>query len=117
MSKSNPNRVVKIGSRLGETIKGELVKCLQSHTDIFAWSHEDIPGIDRRVACHKLVIRKGARSVRKKKRCFNQERYDAINAEVEKLLKVGFIREAKYPEWISNVVLVKKANVCGFHRP
>ena len=43
-------------------------------------------------------------------RCFNQEIYEAINAEVEKLLKAGFIREAKYPEWISNVVLVKKAN-------
>ena len=25
-------------------------------------------------------------------------------------MKAGFIREAKYPEWISNVVLVKKAN-------
>ncbi|KAH9703019.1 BED-type domain-containing protein [Citrus sinensis] len=43
-------------------------------------------------------------------RCFNQKRYEAINTEVEKLLKAGFIREAKYPEWISNVVLVKKAN-------
>ena len=38
------------------------------------------------------------------------KRYQAINAEVEKLLKAGFVREAKYPEWISNVVLVKKAN-------
>ncbi|XP_052291856.1 uncharacterized protein LOC127900699 [Citrus sinensis] len=38
------------------------------------------------------------------------ERYEAINGEVEKLLKVGFIREVNYPEWISNVVLVKKAN-------
>ena len=25
-------------------------------------------------------------------------------------MKAGFIREAKYPKWISNVVLVKKAN-------
>ncbi|KAH9698780.1 protein kinase domain-containing protein [Citrus sinensis] len=110
VSKSNPSRVVKVGSELGEAIKGELVKCLQSHADIFAWSHEDMPGIDRRVACHKFAIRKGARPVRQKMRCFNQERYEAINAEVEKLLKAGFIREAKYPEWISNVVLVKKAN-------
>ena len=29
---------------------------------------------------------------------------------MEKLLRVGFIREVNYPEWISNVVLVKKAN-------
>ncbi|XP_024033590.1 uncharacterized protein LOC112095713 [Citrus clementina] len=73
-------------------------------------SHEDMPGIDRGIACHKLAIKKGARPVRQKMRYFNQERYEAINAEVKKLLKAGFIREVKYPEWISNVVLVKKAN-------
>ena len=69
-----------------------------------------MPGIDRRVACHKLAIKKGARPVRQKRRCFNQERYEAINTEVEKLMKAGFIKEAKYPDWISNVVLVKKGN-------
>ena len=87
VSKSNPSRVVKIGSGLSEEIKGELVKCLQSHADIFAWSYEDMPGIDRGVACHKLAIKKGARPVRQKMRCSNQERYDAINAKVEKMLK------------------------------
>ncbi|XP_052290095.1 uncharacterized protein LOC127899963 [Citrus sinensis] len=110
VSRNDPSRVVKVGSELGEAIKGELVKCLRSHADIFAWSHEDMPGIDRGVACHKLAIKKGARPVRQKRRCFNQEMYEAINTEVEKLLKAGFIREARYPEWISNVVLVKKAN-------
>lgn len=69
-----------------------------------------MPEIDRGVTCHKLAVKKGARPVRQKRRCFNQERYEAINAEVEKLLKTGFLRETKYPEWISNVVLVKKAN-------
>ena len=69
-----------------------------------------MPGIDPEVACYKLAIKKGARAVRQKRMCFNQERYEGINGEVEKLLKVGFIREVNYPEWISNVVLVKKAN-------
>ena len=64
MSKDDSNIVVKIGSGLGKATKGELIRCLQSHADIFAWSHEDIPGIDPEVACHKLAIRKGARPVR-----------------------------------------------------
>ncbi|KAL5554586.1 hypothetical protein UlMin_041987 [Ulmus minor] len=34
----------------------------------------------------------------------------AINTEVNKLLKADFIEEANYPDWIANVVLVKKAN-------
>ena len=33
-----------------------------------------------------------------------------INAEVDKLLMANFIRESQYPEWIENVVLVKKKN-------
>ena len=30
--------------------------------------------------------------------------------EVEKLLKAQFIREVYYPDWLTNVVLVKKSN-------
>ena len=33
-----------------------------------------------------------------------------IAEEVDKLLKVGFIREVNYPNWISNVVFIKKVN-------
>lgn len=33
-----------------------------------------------------------------------------IVEEVDKLLDAGFVRETTYPEWISNVVMVKKAN-------
>ena len=38
------------------------------------------------------------------------ERAAATNAEVQKLLVAGFIRECQYPKWISNMVLVKKPN-------
>ncbi|XP_052300414.1 uncharacterized protein LOC127903754 [Citrus sinensis] len=110
MGPENPGKTIRIGSRLEGEQKQELVKCLQAHADVFAWTHEDMPGIDPEVACHRLAIKKGARAVRQKRRCFNQERYEAVSDEVEKLLRAGFIREVNYPEWISNVVLVKKAN-------
>ena len=41
---------------------------------------------------------------------FAQERDKAIAEEVRKLLEVGFIREVYYPNWLANVVVVKKAN-------
>ncbi|KAL0290854.1 UNVERIFIED_CONTAM: Transposon Ty3-G Gag-Pol polyprotein [Sesamum radiatum] len=34
----------------------------------------------------------------------------AIKEEVEKLLKINYIRPVQYPEWLANVVLVPKAN-------
>jgi len=38
------------------------------------------------------------------------ERAEAVKAEVEKLLRIGSITEAKYPDWIANPVVVKKKN-------
>ena len=51
---------------------------------------------------HKPVIQK--------KRHKGPERAATATAEVHKLLEAGFIRECQYPEWISNVVLIKKPN-------
>ena len=33
-----------------------------------------------------------------------------ITEEMKKLLEARFIREVKHPEWVANVVLVKKAS-------
>lgn len=55
-----------------------------------------MPEIDPEVACHRLVIKNDARPVRQKTRYFKQERYEAINSEMEKLLKAGFIRKVNY---------------------
>jgi hypothetical protein len=38
------------------------------------------------------------------------EKIEAAKAEVQRLLNAGFIREVTYPEWLSNVVMVKKKN-------
>lgn len=38
------------------------------------------------------------------------DRQEAAKAEVANLLQVGIIREIKYPEWLANPMLVRKAN-------
>ena len=38
------------------------------------------------------------------------ERYVALKEEVDKLMTNKFIREARYPTWVANPVLVKKKN-------
>ena len=62
--------------------------------------------INLAVASHKLNIILAARPVRQKVRRFHPERHQIIQTEVENLLRVGFIREVKYPEWLANVVVV-----------
>ena len=39
---------------------------------------------------------------------FAQERDKAIAEEVRKLLEANFIQEVYYPDWLANVVMVKK---------
>ena len=41
-------------------------------------------------------------------RRFHLNRHQVIKKEVDNILKVGFIREIKYPEWLTNVVVVPK---------
>ena len=48
--------------------------------------------------------------MRQKKRVFAPERDNAIKEEVQKLTLAKFIWEVYYPDWLTNVVMVKKAN-------
>jgi hypothetical protein len=105
-----PERRIKIGSLLPEALKEELVTFLRGNSDVFAWNHEDMPGIDPSVIVHRLNVDPGARPVKQRRRVFAPESNRAIAEEVAKLLKAGLVKEVDYPEWLANVVLVKKAN-------
>ena len=45
-----------------------------------------------------------------KRRIFASGRNKVVTEEVEKLLEADFIREVFYPDWLANVVMVKKSN-------
>jgi hypothetical protein len=40
----------------------------------------------------------------------SEDKAEGARNEVKRLLSAGFIREVKYPEWLANTVMVKKAN-------
>ena len=65
-------------------------------------------GINPAHASHKLNVVPSAKPVRQKVRCFHPDLHHIIQVEVDNLLKAGFIREVKYPEWLSNMVVVPK---------
>ncbi|GAU38581.1 hypothetical protein TSUD_322580 [Trifolium subterraneum] len=70
----------------------------------------DMPGIDESVITHKLSISSTTKPVVQRKRKVGEERRAAITEEVAKLKEAGFIEEIKYPTWLANMVMVKKAN-------
>lgn len=83
---------------------------MKEFKDIFAFEVHEIPGISPDLAVHKLVVDPKKKPVRQKKRNHGEERSQAAAAEVKKLLDAGFIRQCYFPDWVANVVLVKKPN-------
>ncbi|CAA0834169.1 Unknown protein, partial [Striga hermonthica] len=100
---------LRIGANLQEPTRSCLIQFLQSNSDVFAWKHEDMKGIDPQKACHRLNLDKTVKPVIQKCRKFGPDRQKALEEEVNKLIDNKFVKEAKYPTWISNPVLVKKA--------
>ena len=106
----DPEHLGYIGSKLSENLKGLLTQFLKQNRDIFVWKQADMGGINPTVITHRLHTNPSFKLVKQKRRSFAPERQKAINEEVNKLLRAGAIREVEYPEWLANVVLVKKAN-------
>ena len=67
-----------------------------------------MPGIPREVSEHTLKIHPDSKPVKQRLRRFDEEKHRAIGEEIAKLLVVGFIKEVYHPEWLANLVLVRK---------
>ena len=50
------NKTTKIGMTLSPKMRTRLIRFLKENLDIFAWSHEDMPGISLKVIEHKLNV-------------------------------------------------------------
>ncbi|XP_075633633.1 uncharacterized protein LOC142606119 [Castanea sativa] len=84
------------------------LKLLVEYKDVFAWTYKEMPGFNPSIALHHLVIKKGVCPVKQAQRCFRPKLIPQIETEVNKLIEAGFIREVQYPEWIANIVPIKK---------
>ncbi|KAL0455744.1 UNVERIFIED_CONTAM: hypothetical protein Slati_0913600 [Sesamum latifolium] len=104
----NP-RPIYISALLSDDEEKAYVELLHEFKDVLAWLYKEMPGLDPK-AVHQLSIIKGARPVKQAQRRFRPELVPLIEVEVNKLIEVGFIREVKYPTWISSIVPVRKKN-------
>ena len=63
-------------------MKQDLIQFLRKSTDVFVWSHEDMPRIDSNVITHRLNMYPSSKPIRQKKRVFTPEQDKAIKEEV-----------------------------------
>ncbi|GKV06935.1 hypothetical protein SLEP1_g18752 [Rubroshorea leprosula] len=105
-----PEKTVKIGTKLTLGERTELLEFLKANKDVFAWTTDEMPSIPTEFAVHKLSTYPTRKPVVQKCHLVGLEKQAAIDEEIQKLLQVGFIRRVEYFEWVSNLVLVKKPN-------
>ena len=65
-------------------------------------------GIDPSILVHEIKTYPTAKPIRKKIRQVHPRKATTIKAEIEKLLKDGFIYPVPLTEWVLNIVLVNK---------
>jgi hypothetical protein len=99
---------VKVGTTLEESIKERLIKLLHEYVDVFAWSYQDMPGLDTDIVVHKLPLQPDCPPVKQKLRRARPDMALKICDEVKRQFDAGFLAVAKYPQWVANIVPVPK---------
>ena len=110
LQEDHPDKFTRIGTGMKEKARKDLIQFLRKSIDVFAWSHDDMSGINLSVITRRLNMYPFSKPVHQKKRVFTPKRDKAIKEEVQKLSTAQFIKEVYYPDWLANVVMVKKAN-------
>ena len=83
---------------------------LKKYVDVFAWTYDEMPGLDLGMVVHSLNVDPGVRLVVQLARVFHADVEAQITQEVKKLLAAGFIKPIQHHKWLSNIVSVKKKN-------
>jgi hypothetical protein len=101
---------VLLGSQLSNEQEKTLLKFLFNKNDVFAWSANDLCGVNRDVIEHSLNVDPDIRPRRQKLQKMSDDKAEGARNKVKRLLSAGVIKEVTYQEWLANTVMVKKAN-------
>ena len=64
-------REMKIKTTLSPTTRKELIDLLQDYSDVFAWSYQDMPGLDIDIMVHCFPLREECVPIKQKLRRLN----------------------------------------------
>lgn len=99
-----------IGASLAEHVHSELVKLMHEYVDVFAWSYQDMPGLDTNIVEHRFPLKPECPPVKQKLRMTRPDMTLKIREEVKKQFDAGFLGISEYPQWVANIVPVSKKN-------
>ena len=93
--KGENEKLVKIGVNFPKDLKPELIALLKEFREIFAWSYQDMPGLDTEIVVHRILVKPECPPVWQALRRMKSDIILKIK-EVEKQLKVSFLTAIAY---------------------
>ena len=105
---TNQPRELRIESNLSTDERDSLIQLLRSYLDVFAWSYEDMSGLDPPIVQHRLSLLPHAKPVKQKLRRLHPHWSLQVKKEIQKQFSVGFLSVVKYSKWLENVVPIPK---------
>ena len=103
-------RHFQIGVNMGGKDKVEMLLLLIQNVDVFAWSPYEVSGVNPEFIVHRLNVDPSFPPKKQKPRRSAMEHIKAVRSKVQKLNGAGAIKEIYFPEWLTNIVVVKKKN-------
>ena len=74
------------------------VALLKRYVDVFAWTYDEMPGLDPGLVVHSLNVDPGVKPVFQPAKVFHTEVEAQITQEVRKLLAARFIKLIQHPK-------------------
>lgn len=88
---------IKIGVAVDVDVKKGLIELLRKYVDVFAWSYQDMYGLDTNIMVHRLSVKEECLLVKQKLRRTRPNMTTKIKEEVQKQFDTGFLAVSNYP--------------------
>ena len=103
-------RITYISSLLSTNLKEHIISLLQKFKNYFSWNYDEMLGLDRGLVEHRLPIMLEFHPFQQPTRRIFKEVELKVKEEIEKHLKVKFIRPTRYVKWLENIIPMMKKN-------
>ena len=108
MGTNENQKCISISHDLTPEERKNFERILTKRKVVFAWSYEDMPGLDRDIAEHHIPTYPEAKPIKQKFHRLRLEWTEKIREEIAKQIQANFLEVVEYPQWLANIVLVPK---------
>ena len=104
----DPEIFFQVGAQLPLQEREQLIELLRRNVDMFVWDAYEALELDPKFICHHLNVNPSVTPKRQSPWRPSKEHVEVVKSEVTKLKQAGAIKEIFYPQWLTNIVVVKK---------